>query len=362
MNYATKLIKQKASAFNTESGREVIAKMIRKADIQPNEKVAVAFWDSPKIVSAVLQEQPKCSVYYIEDSKFKGLWNTVNNSIYVNNKVGEYFPDMEFDKIIINPPYNFGPKDSSNPYIKIVCEALKHTSVLINLSPGNGFYNDNNIQIKAEIEKYFCDYERAGDDGFNASFDKNLYITKFDKNCKEHKKFEELRLSNYDNPVLAKSICDKLKTYDRKAKDRIEKYEKSVNYKFNCYIPTARGHRTESGVLKWDWTTLFPPEIKYEFESYKGTAKDVGRVFIVGFDTKEECFNFVNYFDSDIVMFAIHLNKTSKNINIKFVPDMPTYTKSWTDDEIAKEIGLTEEEVKYIHEEMKDFGYKAQGV
>ena len=28
--------------------------------------------------------------------------------------------------------------------------------------------------------------------------------------------------------------------------------------------------------------------------------------------------------------------------------------------EIAKELGLTQEEVDYIHEEMKDFGYKAR--
>ena len=81
-----------------------------------------------------------------------------------------------------------------------------------------------------------------------------------------------------------------------------------------------------------------------------------------GFDTKEECTNFVNYCDSDIVMFAIWLSKVSFNTDkviFKNVPCMPTYTKAWTDEEIAAELGLTNEEVAYIHEEMKDFGYKA---
>ena len=130
--------------------------------------------------------------------------------------------------------------------------------------------------------------------------------------------------------------------------------------KYNCYMSAIRGHRNqETGKLQADWTTLFNPSIKYEFEEYKGDSISI-RSF--GFNTKEECTNFVNYCDSDIVMFAIYLSKTSFNINSKTfnsVPCMPTYIKAWTDDEIAKEIGLTDEEVAYIHEEMKDFGYKA---
>ena len=62
-------------------------------------------------------------------------------------------------------------------------------------------------------------------------------------------------------------------------------------------------------------------------------------------------------------MFAHYICKTNQannNQNIALIPWFGDYTKQWTEDMIAKELGLTQEEVDYIHEEMKPFGWKAQ--
>lgn len=61
-------------------------------------------------------------------------------------------------------------------------------------------------------------------------------------------------------------------------------------------------------------------------------------------------------------MFSIFVVKNhQKNplCNYTLMPWFGDYTHKWTEEMIAQELGLTEDEVKYIHEEMKNFGWKA---
>ena len=62
-------------------------------------------------------------------------------------------------------------------------------------------------------------------------------------------------------------------------------------------------------------------------------------------------------------MFAYYITKLNNNCCPAYFELMPwfgDYTHEWTEDMIQKELGLTDEEVNYIHEEMKEFGWKAQ--
>lgn len=69
----------------------------------------------------------------------------------------------------------------------------------------------------------------------------------------------------------------------------------------------------------------------------------------------------MSYNDTDIATYALSLRKINKatvRSTLSLMPWLGDYTRSWTDDDIAKELGLTKEELDYIHEEMKPFGWK----
>ena len=81
------------------------------------------------------------------------------------------------------------------------------------------------------------------------------------------------------------------------------------------------------------------------------------------FSTTEECKNFIASTETDILMFAHFISKISYSNNnqvLAIIPWFGDYTHEWTEDMIQKELGLTDEEVNYIHEEMKEFGWKTR--
>ena len=60
-------------------------------------------------------------------------------------------------------------------------------------------------------------------------------------------------------------------------------------------------------------------------------------------------------------MFALSILKVNRKIlqsTVSYIPWLSDYTRSWNDDQIAAELCLTKEELDYIHEEMKNFGWK----
>ena len=343
----------KVSICSNKSFRNFI---IEKSNIKDEKTIAVAYWETPALYYDIKRRYPEKDVYYIDVEENKDIYGFIENAIYVKSE--EEFPNMNFDKVIMNPPYG----GKSNLYIRITAEVKRHADEVICLSPVLDYYNDSNrkevINAKEILAQTLKSYEYVSGKGFDASFDKDLYILTFG-NTNNPIDFSKFRFDKFNNKQLAKDIYKKLEVYNNKF---ISLYIGGdfTKYKFNCYVSHIRGHRNqETGKLLPDWTTLFNPSIKYEFEKYKGNAVGVEGF---GFNTEEECINFVNYCDSDIIMFSIYMYKTSFNNGTplyKKLPAMPTYTKAWTDEEIAQELGLTDEEVAYIHEEMKDFGYKA---
>ena len=78
---------------------------------------------------------------------------------------------------------------------------------------------------------------------------------------------------------------------------------------------------------------------------------------------KNECLNFIDFTEQDIIMFGLYIVKQNNNSYpgyFKLMPWFGDYTKKWTENEIAKKLKLTKEEVEYIHQEMKNFGWKAK--
>ena len=70
---------------------------------------------------------------------------------------------------------------------------------------------------------------------------------------------------------------------------------------------------------------------------------------------------FTNTTETDILMFALYIvkaNNSNSEGSMRLMPWLGNYTHEWTETEIAKKLKLTDEEVDYIHKEMKNFGWK----
>lgn len=276
--------------------------------------------------------------------------NVVNNlEVWMENK--------KFDCIIGNPPY----AGKGHPLYLRILETIKPmTNEVVWLCPSQWVKNYKDSDYVAEIKKTTCkdliEHENVGNPFSDAGLGNEVAIYHFG-NAKKYEDYEDIRLERFAKPKLAKNILSKLLKYnDNLNLHDFKKNDKTqTGFWVNC--SWLRGNVHEAKPC-WDWTTLFSEENKTSFSFVKGQLWHHWK-----FETKNECKNFVNSIDCDILMFAIFCGKVNTSITgnmLELVPWFGDYTHEWTEDMIQKELGLTDEEVNYIHEEMKEFGWKTR--
>ena len=277
--------------------------------------------------------------------------------------IGELLKDMpKFDIIIGNPPY----EGKYTPlYLQILEVCQKVANKVVWLCPAQWVksyhYTNGCEEIRKVVGKTLCSYEHISNPFEDAEFANEVGIYEFDYN-KENIDYNEIFWDKFSNKELAKSIVSKFISY----KDNVNKHSDRTNVSILpgnwCNICRIRGDVIRKGLNAgtplWNWTTLFAKDTKNNFQYRIGTHMNH-----IKFDTIEECKNFIAYTETDIVMFALFTSKDNNNQTpsmLALIPWLGDYTKQWTEEEIANVLKLTPEEVDYIHEEMKPFGWKAQ--
>ena len=252
--------------------------------------------------------------------------------------------DMKFDCIIMNPPYD----GNKNLYGKITLEAKKHATDVVCLSPYLNYLENSqkkdNHRVTAKLMPFLKSYELVPST-FDAAFDKALCIFHFSDSATGNVDINDIYWNSFNDPQLTKSIISKYSSYSNHCYDKIISKRDFDNYEYKVAFAGIRGHRY-NGNPSWDWTTLLDED---KMKNFKKTAN--------------ECKNFVKYVNSDIFEYMILIQKNSMNTDkwlFKKIPYLPTYTKEWSEEDIAKEFSLTKEELDYIHDEMKDFGWKTR--
>ena len=263
--------------------------------------------------------------------------------------------NMKFDLVIGNPPYTRGGKDTRPLYIEILSKIIENAKKTIWICPTQWVFGYN---IKGNVindfkNKYFLsDYEHITNPFENTNMANLIGIYTFDNNPNKID-YEEIFYNQFSNPEMTKNILQKYKNYPKHLSDynNIEH-----NYKFYVNAALIRGHIDQAtGKKKWDWTTLFGETQRTVFDK---KLKD--RNVFWNMKTLKECKNFVTENEYDVMEFAQFMGKSNSNIFLELTPWFDDYTVLRTENEIAKKLKLTKEEVEYIHQEMKNFGWKVK--
>lgn len=298
----------------------------------------------------------------IEKVKYDEFLNKVNEAKYgsddeafVVNDWKHFNKDIEgmkFDVVIGNPPY----EGQGNPlYLQILEVVNKVSDKVVWLCPAQwvlcGKYNK---WYQHYIDTLKCeDYQHIDSPFKDAGLANKVGIYTFGKN--KIINLNEIKWTKFNNQILSKCIADKIGLYCNKENLGMYKLIDN-NYAYYVNASTIRGNVHESKPC-WDWTTLFGETQRKVF------TKNTKKWMFWNFKTEKECKNFIASTETDILMFALYIVKFNNNMNRGETDNMPwfgDYTKEWTEPMIQKELGLTDEEVEYIHEEMKPFGWKAQ--
>lgn len=299
---------------------------------------------------------------YYDFLKMVSPLNNVNfgmdDSVHLVDYKGDYTKEitgMKFDLIVGNPPYEGAGKPL---YLQILAALMPYAKEIVWICPTQWTKAWKDIPYTAELKKTtlncLIDHENMPSPFEDAAICQGVAVYHFGE-ADTYESYEDLRYEKFSNVELAKSIISKLEAHEN-ISEHIS--EEDGNY----YVTTEimRGNH-EGGLPKWDWLTLMPEDWRdnYSKKELKVGKSKSRRRFI--FDTVEEARNFREVLETDIAMFSISVWKINRNIypeTLSYIPWLGDYTRSWTDEDIAKELGLTREELDYIHEEMKNFGWK----
>jgi len=287
--------------------------------------------------------------------------NYLNQKLYDNmEKFLQMNGKKKFDCIIGNPPY----AGKGHPlYLRILEQVKTMSNDVVWLCPSQWVKNYKDSDYVTDIKNRVCadlvSHQFVGNPFEKAGMLNEVGIFHFSK-ADKYENYESIRLERFSNPSIAKSIWDKFESYSKK--ENIDNHNKiDLNKKYYVRAQWIRGN-VHGSTPCWDWTTLFGEDQRKDF-SFKPKNDKSSPTSFWNFDTDEECKNFIASTETDILMFAhfiSKINNANNNQVLKLIPWFGDYTHEWTEDMIQKELGLTDEEVTYIHEEMKDFGWKTR--
>ena len=300
----------------------------------------------------------------------------------LNNKLYNGLNEMKFDIIIQNPPYN---GSLHLDFLKKGLDVLTETGKMVIIEPATWLINvrkNGNAKIYDAIKQRINGHiESVVIENLNGEFSTSMFVpfatTTIDMSrtfdtidftcCGENRKVKSV----YDCNLVGDyktiwSIFDKVQSFGNMMKTHITKEDKGEDYWYTKYAKICDGQ-----IIRGNRKPLFFNKNGFEWvEAYFSTAyhlknNDISPkpVLITKTDniadniygTKEELENWKHFvFNNKLPLFInIVLTLDQHNNSKDFLPWL--VDKQYTDDEINKLFGFTDEEIKLIDTTIKKF-------
>lgn len=382
--------------------------------IQKNAKVCLAFLVSPIVylkLKKLLMESYNCykdnSESKFTDSSFEVFFNEhfticellLGNCIpyeRFNLRVTDYNDvveaKMEFDLIVTNPPYAGKGKPLFMEITKTLYEnCLTNDGKLVSINPTSivdkTFIMDGSDEAKdtgyndlmVESINFDSRYSRVfGQAEIKTgicvvTYSKKSNKTLFSDEIREKrfgKEIWQMRMSIInksmfdENGVRRKMIGEYGGFFSVVDSDRNIRIKKSEEHQRDIdktkesivIISQLTGGKKSDGTQGWDWVTLHS-------EPYFNVGIKLPDIHYhaIPFNQKQESINLVKWINTDFIAFIVNhykFNVSNTQTMMNRLPQPPMTNGDFSDDVIRKTFGLTQKEIDWIHEKMKNFGWK----
>ena len=345
---------------------EIIERMIEISKPEIDDKILVLF--NIEFVVALRNRGYKNITYFSDSKKMANLVEKMYiniETIYIKDlkKIKNDLNNMKFDLIISNPPYN------QNLHLRMLDNILELSKNICFVQPAEWLYDNREYlsQVKKTInilkEKIAKRVHNIniidGDTVFNANTGPCviMYITYTHNNgfinINDEVIDEKYTVDNINSidvhgfSDIYRSIFRKMHTYNNKL---INNLKSGVSYeRLNINGHTGLGAKHQYFLIRKSFNT--------NFNYHRNPAN-----FTDGLHFNEENIisqkNIFTYIQLKIVRFALSINHIGRHLfygNLDSIPYMPTYTHPWTDEDVAKELGLTEEELAWAINWIPDY-------
>ena len=304
-----------------------------------------------QFVSYIARNNTIYILYDSEDDKSKYI-DVIKNNLY-------YFYDLDevlkmckkFDYIIANPPYAMG-----NELTKTIVENVEFGKY-INLMPVSKYKGK-------ELYRYVESIEKVEDHFDDACVGESLIVTEMSKTADTFSSFEELEMCKFDERFrkFYEKNLTLVATYSKiiseiqgfRTENSIQNFiltlDKNLDFLF---INRVAYNGVDLSGLPFEWNinkSVEPKDISFGTQGDKGFRAQYG---FISFNSDIEKNNFTEFYYRNGKNGLMHklikgLNKSSGSIELA-IPRVD-WSHPWTDEEILKEYGYTEEEIKEILE------------
>lgn len=335
------------------------------------------------------------NIYILENPLFRGMFNAKYNECVEDcgnfiswNEV--FAMGKKFDLIVMNPPYAGRGDPLFMKISKVIYENfLSDTGRLVSINPTSVVDNtyDGVDSHSNSLKKNYVDnmnvesfeYSPEMRISFDADIGTEICVIIYSKNGKHtlHDDYVRGKRFGEKNWKMRKSIIGKVNEYIAKngsiykmngylnvnnANEDNRKLIVSKNVCSNGFVSIFgynRGHVSAVGGRKWDWTTL-------QSEGYLRLAnKHTSELRNYGIESsnKVDGVNLNKWSCTDIMGFVVGAYKTqmaNNEVLFKMLPCPPPTNGDYSDETLMRIFGFTKEEMDWIHNEMKDFGWKVK--
>lgn len=255
----------------------------------------------------------------------------------------------DFDKIIMNPPYD------RSLHLKILRKVINMTNAdeVVSLQPVR-FLQDPLAEMKGNRADYgrFADIrnrisslevvegkEANGLFGIDTLLDLGIYYLT-----------PEGGLNITPKPFISKALFDKVNkpTYEGRYKSIGSVCSPEGKPDFTrpfIKLSPLRGHPG-----KPDFITIITSDKNIAMKEISAGGKKGTRNITVNFNTQEEAENFFNYLHTKFAIACCGNVKMGMDVPLNAIPYMEDYTHHWTDEMLYEYFGLTDSEIQEIEQ------------